>query len=211
MKVILTERVKSLGSVGEIVNVSAGYGRNYLMPNRFAVLADAGNKKQLAHQEKALAKKMADEKAAAESLKSKVDGLNLEFVKRVSGSGKLFGTVTNADLAKELENKGFDVEKRQITVENPIKSLGDYNVKVKLFKDVEAEFTVKVSMDPVQAEEMKKKQELAAKKKEAQAAEAERKAAEGEGEESSEEKTEEEAPMTEEQKLKAEADRLLRS
>jgi large subunit ribosomal protein L9 len=210
MKVILTEKVKSLGNIGEIVNVSAGYGRNYLMPNRFAVLADSSNKKQLAHQEKALAKKMDEQKADAEKLRSKVDGLNLEFIKRVSGSGKLFGTVTNADLAKELEDKGFDVEKRQISVEAPIKSLGAYTVKAKLFKDVEAEFTVKVSMDPNQAEEMKKKQELAAKKKEAQAAEAEKKASE-EGEESSEEKAAEEAPMTEEQKLKAEADRLLRS
>lgn len=210
MKVILTEKVKNLGNVGEIVNVSPGFGRNYLMPNRFAVVADSGNKKQLAHQEKALAKKMAEQKTAADKLKSKVDGQELEFVKRVSGSGKLFGTVTNADLAKELEAKGFDVEKKQISVEAPIKSLGTYAVKAKLFKDVEAEFTVKISMDPNQAEEMKKKQELAAKKKQAQAEEAERKAAEGE-DSSEEEKKEEEAPMTEEQKLKAEADRLLRS
>lgn len=201
MKVILTEKVKSLGSVGEIVNVSAGFGRNYLIPNRFAVLADDSNKAELAHHQKALAKKMDAEKNEALDLKKKIDGLTFEMIKKVGGSGKLFGTVTSADLVKELEGKGVTVEKRVISIENPIKSLGTHAVKVKLFSGVEAAFTVKVSMDPAQAEEIKKKQELAALRKEAQA----------NASETESETVEEKVELTEEQMLKAEADRLLRS
>lgn len=202
MKVILTEKVKSLGNVGEIVNVSPGFGRNYLIPNRFAVLADDSNKAELAHHQKALAKKVEAEKNAALDLKKKIDGLTFEMIKKVGGSGKLFGTVTSADLVKELEGKGVSIEKRLVSVENPIKSLGTHTVKVKLFSGVEAAFTVKVAMDPAQAEEIKKKQELAALKKEAQA---------NASESDENEKVEEKVELTEEQMLKAEADRLLRS
>jgi large subunit ribosomal protein L9 len=203
MKVILTEKVKALGNIGEVVRVSAGFGRNYLIPNKLAVLADEGNKKNQIHLEKMLAKKVAAEKNAALEAKKKIDSLSLEFVKRVGASGKLFGMVTNADLARELELRDVHVERRVITVDNPIKSLGSYDVKVKLFKDVEAQFKVKVTLDPEQAEEMKKKQELAAKKKEQDKAEAEARAASGE-------EAPQEVELTEEQRLKAEADRLLR-
>lgn len=205
MKVILTEKVRALGNIGEIVNVSPGFGRNYLIPNKFAVLADEGNKKAQAHFDRMLAKKVSQEREAALEAKKKIDALSLELIKRVGASGKLFGMVTTADLAKELETRGVTVEKRVITVDQPIKSLGQYEVKVKLFKDVEANFKVKVTLDPAQAEEMKKKQELAAKMKEQEKAEAQARA------ESGEDQKEEEAPLTEEQRLKAEADRLLRS
>lgn len=203
MKVILTEKVKALGNIGEMVNVSPGFGRNYLIPNSLAVLADASNKAQLAHHEKMLAKKVSEEKNKAEAAKKKIDGMTIEMIKTVGASGRLFGTVTNADLAKELEKKEVFVERRMITVDSPIKALGNYEVKVKLFKGVEASFKVKVAIDPAQAEELKKKQELAAKKKLEDKARAEAEAASGE------EKVEE-APKTEEQRLKEEADRLLR-
>lgn len=203
MKVILTEKVRALGNIGEIVNVSAGFGRNFLFPNRLAVLADAGNKAQQKHAEKMLAKKLGEEKLKATEAKKKIDGMTIELIKTVGASGKLFGTVTNADLAKELEGRGVIVERRMITVDTPIKALGSFEVKVKLFKDVEAQFKVKVSIDPQQAEEMKKKQELAAKKKEEDKARAAAQAASGE-------EAEPVVELTEEQRLKAEADRLLR-
>lgn len=202
MKVILTEKVPSLGSIGEVVNVSAGYARNFLIPGQKAVLADEGNTKQVAHMNKLLAKKVEEEKAEAVAVQKKVNGVNLEFVKRVGSNGKLFGTVTTSELSKELEAKGITVERRLLHVETPIKGLGTFNVKAKLFAGVEANFTVNVVIDPAQAEEMKKKQEEAALKKQADALAAK------------EEVTEEDATkveLTEEQKLRAEADALLKS
>ncbi len=206
MKVILTEKVPALGNVGEILNVSAGYGRNYLIPNKFAVLADEGNKKQIAHYQKQLAKKVSEQKASAESAAAKMSNITLTLVKKVGASGRLFGTVTNTELAKELGKKGIDVERRLIVIETPIKSIGSYEVKAKLFKDVEATFKVNVEIDPKQAEEMKKKQELAEQK----AAEKKAKADAGETEEVVAEETEVKE-LTDDEKLKIEADKLLRS
>lgn len=179
MKVILTEKVKSLGNVGEIINVSPGYARNYLLPKNVAVVADEKNKSAFENQQKALAKKVAEQKSAAEIVANKLNGLQIELIKKVGSNGRLFGTVTNTELAKVLSEKDFDVERRQILIETPIKSTGDYTIKVKLFTGVEAEFKVKVSMDPKQAEEMKKKAEAAAKKKKEAKAKAETEAAEG--------------------------------
>ena len=169
MKVILTERVKSLGNVGEIVNVSEGFARNFLIPGKKAILADAGNKKQMADYEKMLAKKVAAEKAEAEAMATKLKGLTVSLIKKVGGNGGLFGTVTNTELAKELEKQGIHLERRVIHIDTPIKTLGTFDVKAKIFKGVETTFKVKVEIDPQQAEEMKKKQEAAAKKKSAKA------------------------------------------
>ena len=204
MKVILTERVNTLGNIGEIVNVSAGYGRNYLIPNSFAVLADEANTKQLNHQQKVLAKKMTEERNAAATAAKTIEGQTLEFVRRVAGSGKLFGTVSNLEIAKQLSTDELAIEKRMIVVTNPIKALGTFEMKARLFDGVEASFKVNVTLDPAQAEEMKKKQEDADRKK-AAAAEA---AANGETEEVV---TEEAKELSEEEKLKEEANRILRS
>lgn len=173
MKVILRERVPSLGNVGEIVNVSPGYARNSLFPKNLAVLADEGNQKFLENQKKALAKKVAEERSAAEELKGKIEGVTIELLKRVAGNGKLFGTVNAAELSKELEKKGAQVEKRLIQILDPIKNLGNFEVKVKLFQDVEATFSVKVEMDLNQQKELQEKQKLAAEKKARKAAEPE--------------------------------------
>jgi len=202
MKVILTEKVTALGSAGEIVNVSQGYGRNFLIPGRKAVLADKANQKQLDHHKRALGKKIEAEKAEATELKSKVDGISLHLIKKVGSNGKIFGSVTTNDLSKELAKQGIEVERRLILIDDAIKMIGTYDVKVKLHLGVEASFKVTVEMDPKQVEEDKKRQEAA----ELRAA----KKAEG-GDEV--EATEEEAPveLTEEQKLQKEADRLLRS
>lgn len=204
MKVILTEKVPALGNIGEIVNVSAGHARNYLVPNGFAMVADEGNKNQLAAQQKSLAKKIKGQKDAALELKKKIEGTTVELIKKVGASGRLFGTVTTAELSKELENRGLAVERRLIHLESPIKGLGTFNAKAKIFQDVEATFKVKVAIDPKQAEELKKNQEEALK-----AAEARKKAA-AEAKEAGETATPA-AEMTEEQRLKAEVDKLLRS
>ncbi|MEC7275403.1 MAG: 50S ribosomal protein L9 [Bdellovibrionota bacterium] len=209
MKVILTEKVASLGNVGEVVNVSAGHARNFLIPNNKAVLADDSNKAQMNHYNKMLAKKVSEEKSAAEAVAKQLNGLNLDLIKKVGSNGRLFGTVTTTELSKILADKGIEVEKRVLSVDNPIKAVGSYTVKAKLFNGVEAEFGVKVEMDPKQAEELKKKAEAAAKKK---AAKAEADAAAKEAGETAEgEEAKENQPLTDEQKLAKEADELLRS
>ena len=175
MKVILTDRVKTLGNVGEIVNVSQGFARNYLIPNKLALLADESNKKQMEDYQKMLSKKVDEERKAAKDLASKIEGRTVSITKKVGGNGKLFGTVTSAELSKLLENDGLVVEKRLIQIDNPIKGLGNFEVKAVLFHDVEATFKVKVEMDPKQLEEEKKKQEAAAQR-------AGRKGAKAEGE-----------------------------
>lgn len=163
MKVILTETVKTLGNVGETVNVSTGHARNFLIPNKLAVLADSSNKKQMEDYQKMLAKKVAESKKEAEDTAKKLSGLTITLEKKIGGSGKLFGTVTTSEVADELAKKGVEVERRVIILDN-IKGLGTYDVKVKLFKGVEATFKLKVEMDAKQAEEMKAKQEQASKK-----------------------------------------------
>ena len=167
MKVILTEKVPHLGNVGELVNVSQGHARNYLIPNRLAVLADESQKKQLEDNQRRLAKKIEGEKKTATDLAKKMKGITIELTKKVGGNGKLFGSITSMELAKLLAEKGVEVERRVLAMEQPIKQLGTFEVKAKLFNDVEGVFQVKVLMDPKQAEEIKAREKAAEKKKSA--------------------------------------------
>lgn len=201
MKVVLLEKVKSVGNVGEIVNVSAGHARNFLIPNGFAVAADEGSEKSMAQHQKMLKKKIEEEKSAAAAVQGKLDGIVVEFVKKVGLNGKLFGSITSTELAAELATKGFEVERRQLTLETPIKGIGSFNVKAHLFEGVDANFQVKVAMDPAQAEELKAKQLAAQKKAEKKKAEAAEAAAEGS----------EELAQTEEGAMNEEVNKVLRS
>lgn len=164
MKVILTEKVKALGTIGEIVNVSAGFARNFLFPQKLAILADDKNSNVLKDKQKALAKKISAEKSAAEAMKKKLEGITVELIKKVGSNGRLFGAVTSNDIAKELEKHGISIERRLLTVEGSIKSLGTYEVKAKLFNDVVATFKLKVAIDAAMAEELKKQQAEAQKR-----------------------------------------------
>lgn len=182
MKVILTEKVKALGTIGEIVSVSAGFARNYLFPRKFAVIADDKNSNVLKDKQKALAKKINIEKDAALAVKKKLDGLTVELIKKVGSNGRLFGAVTTTEISKELEKQGVHVERRLINVEGSIKSLGTYDVKAKLFNDVVANFKLKVTIDAAMAEQLKREQaeaqkRNAEKKAKAEAAKAEAEAA----------------------------------
>ncbi|MBD65678.1 MAG: 50S ribosomal protein L9 [Halobacteriovoraceae bacterium] len=190
MKVILTERVKALGNIGEIVNVSEGYARNFLIPKRMAKLADEGNSKQMADYQKMLAKRIEEEKAAAQAMKKELDGMKITVFKKIGGNGRLFGTVTNTEIAKELEKQNIVIERRVIHIPTPIKTLGEFEVVAKLFSDVEASFTVNVEMDPKQVEEQQKKQAAAEKKAKAKEAKAAEEATAETEEGSSEETTE---------------------
>ncbi len=164
MKVILTEKVKSLGTIGEIVNVASGFARNFLFPQKLAILADDKNSNVLKDKQKALAKKISAEKGQAETLKKKLEGLTVELIKKVGANGRLFGAVTTQEIAKELEKHGINVERRLLTVDGSIKSLGTYEVKARLFNDVTATFKLKVAIDAAMAEELKKQQAEAQKR-----------------------------------------------
>ncbi len=158
MKVILTEKVKALGTIGEIVNVTAGFARNFLFPKRLAILADEKNSNVLKDKQKGLAKKILAEKATAQALKTKLDGITVELIKKVGANGRLFGAVTSLDITKELEKQGISLERRLRQFDGSIKSLGTYDVKAKLFSDVTAEFKLKVAIDAAMAEELKRQQ-----------------------------------------------------
>jgi large subunit ribosomal protein L9 len=164
MKVILTEKVKALGTIGEIVSVSAGFARNFLFPQKLAILADDKNSNVLKDKQKALAKKIGAEKTAAEAVKKKLEGMTVELIKKVGANGRLFGAVTSQEIAKELEKQGVMVERRLLTVDGSIKSLGTYDVKAKLFNDVTADFKLKISIDAAMAEQLKKEQAEAQKR-----------------------------------------------
>ena len=189
MKVILTDKVKSLGTIGEIVNVSAGYARNFLFPRQLAVLADEKNSNVLKDKQKALAKKVAAEKDAALDIKKKIEGLTVELIKKVGTNGRLFGAVTTQEIAKELEKHGVHLERRLLQVDGSIKTLGTFDVKAKIFHDVVANFKVKVAIDAAMAEELKKQQEEAQRRNAEKKAKLEAQKAEASSEETTDETT----------------------
>lgn len=164
MKVILTEKVKALGTIGEVVNVASGFARNFLFPKKLAILADDKNSNVLKDKQKALAKKITAEKGDAEAIKKKLEGITVELIKKVGANGRLFGAVTTQEIAKELEKQGFNLERRLLTVDGSIKALGTYDVKAKLFNDVTATFKLKVAIDAAMAEQLKKEQAEAQKR-----------------------------------------------
>ena len=165
MKVILLEKVKNLGNIGQIVQVAEGFARNFLLPRKFALVADDKNANVLKDRQKALGKKIQAEQAGAVAIKGKLEGLTLDIIKKVGQNGKMFGSVTTQDVSKELETKGIHVERRLITIEGSAKNLGTFDCKARLFgNDVVANFKIKVMIDPAQAEELKKQQAEAAKR-----------------------------------------------
>ena len=144
MKVILLEEVRGSGKAGDVVNVSDGYARNMLIPRGLAVEATPQNIKQLEKKKEAMAKKFAEDKAAALEMKKKLEETTVEVKAKAGKSGKVFGSVTSADIADALQAMGFDVDKKKIQLDSPIKTLGQETVNVKLFTEVAAKIKVKV-------------------------------------------------------------------
>ena len=144
MKVILREDVKDLGEMGSIVNVANGYGRNYLIPRNLAVEANPKNIKKFEHEKNIILAKTKKVIKSAEDLAEKISALTLIFEEKAGEEDKLFGSVTTKDIAEEIGKQGFEVDRRKIMLEEPIKRLGTYSVSVKLFKDVTATVNVEV-------------------------------------------------------------------
>jgi large subunit ribosomal protein L9 len=145
MEVILKEDVVKLGARGEVVSVAEGYGRNYLLPNKLAVEATKANKAVIEQMKASSVRKVAKEKGDAELLAKQFEGVSLQFARKAGEHDALFGSVTSADIAHELEGKGFTVDRRRIELDQPIKSLGEFNVALKLHNEVTVQIKVVVA------------------------------------------------------------------
>jgi len=144
MDVILTESVKGLGNIGDIVKVKPGYARNFLLPKGMAQEANARNVKELEHHKRQLARKAEKLSQEAAVVKARIEALVCEFVHRASDDGKLFGSVTSMEIEAALAEKGVEIDRRKIQLDQPIKTLGEHEVDVKLNAGVTA--TLKVSV-----------------------------------------------------------------
>jgi len=136
MDVLLCEDVDNLGQRGQVVRVRAGYGRNYLLPQKLAIEASAGNKRMLDEQRRLLAKREQRERVSAQSEGEKLQGIELSFDRRVGEHGVLFGSVTALDIVEALAEKGVKVERRRIALREHIKEVGEYDITIKLHRDV---------------------------------------------------------------------------
>lgn len=146
-KILLREDIDNLGGRGEIVKVKSGYARNYLLPQGFAILATKGNVKQVEQERKVLLKKAAEEKSTAEAQHDQMKSLSLRFERLAGESGTLFGSVTSIDIAEALESKGYEIDRRKITLKSPIKEIGEYTVPVRLHREVTLELPVSVVVE----------------------------------------------------------------
>ena len=142
MEVILRQAVENLGHPGDVVTVSNGFARNYLLPRGIAFQATEGNKKRIAQEKSRLEAAESERREAAEAVAKQMEEVSITFSARVGEEGKLFGSVTAADIAQQLETQGYHVEKRQIDLHEPIKALGVYRVPVRLHADVKPEIKV---------------------------------------------------------------------
>jgi large subunit ribosomal protein L9 len=144
MEVILRETIDNLGRAGQVVKVADGYARNYLLPRKLAYLATPGNLKVIEFERQSLLRKEARQKDDAERLEKILDNVEIRVRRKVGEHNALYGSVTNADVADELEKKGFRIEKRKIHMDDHIKTLGEFSIPIRLFKDVTAHVKLKV-------------------------------------------------------------------
>ena len=144
MEVILREHVDNLGRRGDLVKVADGYARNYLLPRKMALLATEGNKKVIEREREKFEAKEAEEQKVAQAVADRLASVEVEIARRVGETDALFGSVTNADIAEVLAAKGFDIDRRKVSLHEPIKKLGEFDVPVKLHRDVVVTIKVKV-------------------------------------------------------------------
>jgi large subunit ribosomal protein L9 len=153
MEVILKEDVVNLGHRGDVVKVADGYGRNFLLPRKLALQATTANKAVIEQMKAAAARRSATEKVQAEELLTKLEPVVLAFTRKSGESGQLFGSVTSADIAAELATRGFEIDRRKISLNEPIKALGNHEVAIRLHREVTAHVKVKVIGEAVAEEE----------------------------------------------------------
>ena len=151
MEVILKEDVEKLGHRGDIVKVAEGFGRNFLLPRKLAIEADKANKAVISQMKAAAVRKSAKEKTGAEALAQQLNEVQLTFERKTGEKDHLFGSVTSNDVADALEKKGFNIDRRKIQLHDPLKNLGEFDVPVRLHRDVTSR--IKVVVEKEAAEE----------------------------------------------------------
>ena len=144
MEVILREHVDNLGRRGEIVKVADGYARNYLLPRKLALLATEGNKKQIERERVKFDAKELEEKKVADAVADRLKAIEISIARKVGETEALYGSVTSGDIAEALVAKGFDIEKRRLTLHEPIKKLGEFEIPVRLHREVTVNVKVRV-------------------------------------------------------------------
>ena len=149
MEVILKEDVVKLGSRGDVVKVAEGYGRNFLLPRKLAIEASAGNKSVIEQMKAASVRRSAKEKGQAEELAKQFEPLELRFQRRSGDNEQLFGSVTAGDIAEALEKKSFHIDRRKIQLHEPLKTVGEFIIPIKLHKDVTTHLKVIVDKEAV--------------------------------------------------------------
>ena len=147
MDIILRERVEKLGTKGDVVNVSDGYARNFLLPKKLAVLATPANMKQIEQEKAAAVRREAKEKQEVEALARQLSQVSIQVSRKVGENEVLYGSVTSMDIAELLEAKGFTVDRRKIDLQEALKSLGQHDVPIKLHREVTAFIKVEVIKD----------------------------------------------------------------
>ena len=159
MKVILKQDVENVGRKGEIVNVSAGYGRNYLLPRKLALEVTPSNMKMVEIERQSLKKKAEQERLSYQDLIQKLNAVRLTFVRKAGEKDMIFGSVSAADVKASLDELGFDIDKKKIVLEEPIKRLGNYIVPVKVYHDDKADIRIEVVKDEKEEEPKKKEKD----------------------------------------------------
>jgi len=150
MEVILKEDIVKLGHRGDVVKVAEGYGRNYLIPKKLAIEATPGNKAVIEQMKASAVRKSAKEKGSAEELGKQLNGVVVEFTRKSGEHDQLFGSVTSSDIAQALEAKGFNIDRRKIVLDVPLKTVGEFEVAVKLHREVTAMVKAVVKKDAVE-------------------------------------------------------------
>jgi large subunit ribosomal protein L9 len=144
MEVILREHVDNVGRRGEVVKVADGYARNYLLPRKLALLVTAGNRKQIEREREKFDAKESEERKVAEAIGERLTSVEIEIRRKVGETQALYGSVTSGDIAEALSTRGFEIDRRKLQLRDPIKKLGEYEVPVKLTRDVIARIKVRV-------------------------------------------------------------------
>jgi large subunit ribosomal protein L9 len=150
MEVILKEDVPKLGHRGDVIKVAEGYGRNYLLPRKLAIEATHGNKAVIEQMKQAAVRRAAVEKSDAEALSKQLDGVSVSFQRKSGEKDQLFGSVTAGDIAEALERKGFNIDRRKIQLHDPLKNLGEFDVPVRLHRDVTSRVKVIIEKEAEQ-------------------------------------------------------------
>ena len=152
MEVILREHVDNLGKRGEIVKVADGYARNFLLPRKLALLATAGNRKHVERERKIMETREAEEKSSADAIASRLGLIEITIARRVGDTDQLYGSVTAVDIADYLKTKGFEIDRRKLILPEPIKTIGQHNVPLKLHREVTVPLVVKVVKEGTEAQ-----------------------------------------------------------